>query len=187
MTTHLKITAVGDGATGKTSLLISYTSNRFPGEYIPTVFDNYSATVMVNNQAYTLGLWDTAGQEDYDRLRPLSYAQTDVFIVTYAVNSPTTFENVWKKWIPELVYHCPETPWILVGTKNDLKTAPDLDATHIQSRIQSMDAQLTVHMAGHMCCSALTQANLKETFDMAIQVCINQRRPKPKPSCCVIM
>lgn len=79
-----------------------YTTNKFPSEYVPTVFDNYAVTVMIGDDPYTLGLFDTAGQEDYDRLRPLSYPQTDVFLVCFSVTSPASFENVREKWFPEV-------------------------------------------------------------------------------------
>lgn len=61
--------------------------------------------------------FNLAGQEDYDRLRPLSYPQTDVFLLCYSIASPPSFENIKSKWISELNHHCPHTPIILVGTK----------------------------------------------------------------------
>uniref|UniRef100_A0A8C5ZH50 Uncharacterized protein n=1 Tax=Marmota marmota marmota TaxID=9994 RepID=A0A8C5ZH50_MARMA len=84
----IKCVVVGNSAVGKTRLLISYTTNKFPSEYVPTVFDNYAVTVMIGGELYTLGLFDTAGQEDYDRLRLLSYPQTDVFLLMPHLLSP---------------------------------------------------------------------------------------------------
>ncbi|KAK7494129.1 hypothetical protein BaRGS_00014602 [Batillaria attramentaria] len=117
----IKCVVVGDGAVGKTCLLISYSCNKFPKDYVPTIFDTYAVTVVVGGEPYTLGLFDTAGQEDYDRLRPLTYPQTDVFLVCFSVVSPNTLQNVVEKWIPELRHHCPHTPYLLVGTQTDLR------------------------------------------------------------------
>ena len=174
----IKCVVVGDGAVGKTCLLISYTTNAFPGEYIPTVFDNYSANVMVDGKPINLGLWDTAGQEDYDRLRPLSYPQTDVFLICFSVISPASYENVRAKWHPEVQHHCPTTQCLVVGTKIDLRD----DAAALQrlkeKNLEPISSQMGDQLAKdigavkYMECSALTQKGLKDVFDEGIRAVI---------------
>lgn len=77
--------------------LFSYTQDKFPTEYVPTVFDNYAATVKVDGRMVNLGLWDTAGQEEYNRLRPLAYPHCDVFLIVFSVIEPSSFINARKK------------------------------------------------------------------------------------------
>jgi len=191
----IKLVVVGDGAVGKTCLLISYTSNSFPQEYVPTVFDNYSANVMVDSKTVSLGLWDTAGQEDYDRLRPLSYPQTDVFLICFAITSTTSCANVTSKWWPEVTHHCPNAKIILVGTKLDLREEKET----VERLREKGKAPITpeeghalakeIGAVQYMECSALTQKGLKQVFDAAIKAVILPggvrviRKKKAKSGC----
>ncbi|TKR89475.1 hypothetical protein L596_013573 [Steinernema carpocapsae] len=184
----IKCVVVGDGAVGKTSLLISYSTNIFPGEYVPTVFDNYVCTVTIDGEPHRLGLWDTAGQEDYDRLRPLSYLQTSVFIVCFSVMVPQSLENVQKKWIPELRHHCPTTPIVIVGTKTDLRddTKKLEQLAKIKKKPISFEAgkmAKELHAVKYVECSALTQRGLKNVFDEAILATLAHPKHEKKRKC----
>ena len=159
----IKCVVVGDGAVGKTCLLISYTTNKFPSDYVPTVFDNYAVTVMIGGEPYTLGLFDTAGQEDYDRLRPLSYPQTDVFLVCFSVVNTASFENVKEKWVPEILHHSQRTPFILVGTQTDLRDDTSTVEKMLKNKTKPINHEQGEKLAKELKaikyveCSALTQ------------------------------
>uniref|UniRef100_A0A0C9SA71 TSA: Wollemia nobilis Ref_Wollemi_Transcript_4594_1676 transcribed RNA sequence n=1 Tax=Wollemia nobilis TaxID=56998 RepID=A0A0C9SA71_9CONI len=180
----IKCVTVGDGAVGKTCLLISYTSNTFPTDYVPTVFDNFSANVVVDGTSVNLGLWDTAGQEDYNRLRPLSYRGADVFLLAFSLISRASYENVHKKWIPELRHYAPGVPIILVGTKLDLREDKQFYADHPSAvpvtTDQGEDLRKQIGAAAYIECSAKTQQNVKAVFDAAIKVVIQPPKQKRK-------
>nr|XP_009664885.1 PREDICTED: rho-related GTP-binding protein RhoF [Struthio camelus australis] len=68
----------------------------------------------------TLTVWQ-AWQEDYDRLRPLSYQNTNVVLICYDVMNPTSYDNVVVKWYPEVSHFCRGAPLVLIGCKTDLR------------------------------------------------------------------
>ncbi|KAI3424529.1 uncharacterized protein J3R85_010643 [Psidium guajava] len=194
-TKFIKCVTVGDGAVGKTCLLISYTSNTFPTDYVPTVFDNFSANVMVDGQTVNLGLWDTAGQEDYNRLRPLSYRGADVFILAFSLISRPSFENIAKKkWVPELRHYAPSTPIVLVGTKLDLREDKqfklDYPGASTISTEQGEELRKQIGALAYVECSSKTQQNVKAVFDAAIKVVLRppkRKKQQRRSSVCHIM
>ncbi|XP_028797382.1 rac-like GTP-binding protein RAC13 [Neltuma alba] len=184
-TRFIKCVTVGDGAVGKTCMLISYTSNTFPTDYVPTVFDNFSANVMVDGSSVNLGLWDTAGQEDYNRLRPLSYRGADLFLLCFSLISKASYENISKKWIPELKHYAPNVPVVLVGTKLDLRGDKQYLKDHPEATpittAQGEELKKLIGAVTYIECSSKTQQNVKTVFDAAIKVALRPLKPKRKP------
>jgi len=204
----IKCVVVGDGAVGKTCMLMSFSNNTFPQEYVPTVFDNYNTAIMVDDTPYNLGLWDTAGQEEYDRLRALCYPQTDVFLMCFSIISPSSFENIKIRWYPELQHHCPGTPCLLVGTKLDLREDFAINEGLRNQGLSPITKEQgdslckEINCSGYVECSALTQKGLKQVFDEAARIVVgtstnsqtnNEGRPssetpkKKKKRTCVII
>ncbi|KAK1862660.1 hypothetical protein I4F81_005228 [Pyropia yezoensis] len=173
---RVKTVLVGDGSVGKTCMLFSYSRNEFPRHYVPTVFDTYSATVYVDGQPQTLELWDSAGQEDYARLRALSYHETDVFLLCFSLVHRASLENVTSSWAPELRRASPASTLILVGTKADLRGDP-AEVARLAGRsdtpvttAEGAAVGRAIGASRYLECSALTQVGLKDVFDEALRL-----------------
>ncbi|KAI9332016.1 GTP-binding protein rho1 [Zopfochytrium polystomum] len=169
-----KLVMVGDGAGGKTSLLIVFTKGIFPEEYVPTVFENHVVDVHLDEYPIIqLALWDTAGQEDYNRLRPLSYPGSDVIIVCFSIASPDSLDNVESQWVGEIRHYCGPTPIILVGCKKDLRSDPATIAELARSRQHPVTFEEGAGMAQkigafrYVECSAKYNDGVSDVFEFA--------------------
>jgi len=187
-----KLVIVGDGACGKTCLLIVFSKDQFPEVYVPTVFENYVADIEVDGKQVELALWDTAGQEDYDRLRPLSYPDTDVILMCFSIDSPDSLENIPEKWTPEVRHFCPNVPIILVGNKKDLRndqaTIKELSKMKQQpvalEEGKSMSEKIGAY--AYLECSAKTKEGVRDVFETATRAALSIKRKARKLKCILL-
>jgi len=191
-TIRKKLVIVGDGACGKTCLLIVFSKDEFPEVYVPTVFENYVADIEVDNRQVELALWDTAGQEDYDRLRPLSYPDTDVILMCFSIDQPDSLENIPEKWVPEVKHFCPNVPIVLVGNKKDLRnddyTIRDLQRNK-QSPVTFNEGEQMASRIGakaYLECSALTKDGVRAVFEAATRAALQRKQVKKSKNCTLI-
>ncbi|CAH2295846.1 rho-related GTP-binding [Pelobates cultripes] len=183
---EVKIVIVGDGGCGKTSLLMVYAKGAFPERYAPSVFEKYMTTITIGNKDVDLHLYDTAGQEDYDRLRPLSYQDVNLVLICYDVTSPTSFDNVLIKWYPEVNHFCRGVPIILIGCKTDLRK----DKERLRKLKTSQQEPITYNQGEAICkniqaveyleCSAKFQENVDNVFREATLIALNSMKKEEK-------
>ncbi|KAG0083125.1 GTP-binding protein Rho1 [Podila epicladia] len=182
-----KLVVVGDGACGKTCMLIMHSKGSFPKKYVPTVFENYTTVMDHGKYKVELSLWDTAGQEDYDRLRPLSYPESDVVLMCFSVDSVSSLDNLTEKWYPELTHFLESAPKIVVGLKTDLRDgASEEDKSQFVTFEKGAQVAASLHCKYYEC-SAMTGKGLREVFQAAVKVAMQSNFTKMRKRACSIL
>ena len=176
-----KLVIIGDGCCGKTSLLHAYAKNEFINEHHPTIVDTHVQIIQLeNDKKVELVIYDTAGQEEYDKLRPIFYKDTNVILLCYSIDLPNSLTNIPDKWMPEIRFFCPQIPLILVGVKKDLRNDP------ITCRRLKLNQQRPVKLEDGQSmakrvranyffeCSCKTFENINEIFYTAAKLSLNE-------------
>eukprot|EP01095_Lingulamoeba_sp_RSL-Kostka_P008288 TRINITY_DN273_c0_g1_i3.p1 TRINITY_DN273_c0_g1~~TRINITY_DN273_c0_g1_i3.p1 ORF type:complete len:200 (+),score=71.60 TRINITY_DN273_c0_g1_i3:226-825(+) len=191
---RIKIVLVGDVDVGKSSMLVRIVTDEFPETKPGTIFDNSSYRFEISEKEYDITFFETAGQEDFDRLRPLSYPQTDIFFLMYSVDNPSSYETIQKKYASEVKDNCPNVPIIVIATKTDLRE--DEETINLLSEktlapVSEEDGRNLsekIGAGGYLECSALKNKGmndfLRDVFEISSQKSSNN--DNPKGSKCII-
>eukprot|EP01125_Pyxidicula_operculata_P021007 TRINITY_DN7925_c0_g1_i1.p1 TRINITY_DN7925_c0_g1~~TRINITY_DN7925_c0_g1_i1.p1 ORF type:complete len:194 (+),score=1.09 TRINITY_DN7925_c0_g1_i1:59-640(+) len=171
---HPWLLYVGIGDISNNQLVQVHAVNCLPG-YIPSVLDNYTTNLMIEDKNVSLTVWDTAGSDDYDHLRPLCYANVDVFVACFSTVNPATLEKIKTKWHPEIRQLYPHTPIILVGTKIDLRNDNTIVANLKENRQSPITHEQGLHMmkvigaVRYIECSSATRHGIYDVMETAIR------------------
>lgn len=186
----VKVTAVGDSGVGKTCLLMTFVNNKFPEDDIccQSLFENSKGTIRVGSESsfevpvtmdteddpVELGLTDTIGTENYRSLREIFAANTDIFLLCFSVTDPQTLDNVKNDWIDEIKVLTPNAPFILVGTKTDLREDKSvlgaLKARGVEpvTLLQGIKLAKRLGAKEYVECSAINMIGVKEVFQSVV-------------------
>ena len=177
---------------------------------VPTVFENYVTDCRVDGRSVQLALWDTAGQEDYERLRPLAYAKAHVILIGFSVDTPDSLDNIKHKvcrkgnifsdpclilsqWIEEANERCPGVPVIIVGLKKDLREDPLAQeemrkkSLHFTTENQGHQASKEMGARRYLECSSLTGEGVDDVFEAATRAALLTFEKGESNGCCVIL
>jgi Ras family protein A len=185
-----KLVVVGDGSCGKTCLLTVLSTDRFP-VYIPTVFVTSVVDIVMDGKKVEMVLWDTEfdGQEDCDRLKPISYSDTDVILMCFSIDNPKSLENVSEIWKPEVNQFCYNVPIVLVGNKKDLRNdeTTKLELGKRKQEVVTFESgRAMAEHIGAVCyleCSALENEGVREVFEEATRAALKGEEKKKRIKC----
>ncbi|KAF8899250.1 P-loop containing nucleoside triphosphate hydrolase protein [Infundibulicybe gibba] len=158
---NFKITIVGDGAIGKTSLCTVFATGNFPEIYTPVVCENYTCDVVPMRA---------------DRLRPLCYADVDAILLCFAVNNQDSFENIEEKWSPELNHYCPAAP-VILGDRKEIDELARIDQRFVTLE-EAMEIAQRRGAREYRECSAKTGTGVHEAFEAAASEALRIRNRK---------
>ncbi|KAJ7720829.1 P-loop containing nucleoside triphosphate hydrolase protein [Mycena metata] len=183
----------------QTCLVTAYAEKKFPVDYIPSIYGGWVERVVVEGESLSVSIFDSAGKSDYDRLRPLAYPQTDVFLVCFGVNSYPSFDNVKAKWFPEAHHHCPDVPCVVVATQIDLRdefeaiektksASPTSEKRGFPPITTAQGERLARELkaAKYVECSAKTQQGVDNAFYQACLVAITPPTVKKRHKCIIV-
>ncbi|KAJ5074463.1 ras-like gtp-binding protein rho [Anaeramoeba ignava] len=182
MSRRFKLVCIGNGAIGKTCLLNVFVKDEFPEVYVPTVLQEDVADISVDEVEYELNIFDTAGQEDLDRLRPTVYPGTHVALICFSIDRPESFDAIETKWVKEFRHYCPGINYILVGLKSDLRKSnnsetSDEDLVKIE---KSEELAKSIKAYAYVECSAKTKENVHLVFEKAVHAALANPKTRQK-------
>uniref|UniRef100_A0AAY4A0X9 Rho-related GTP-binding protein RhoH n=2 Tax=Denticeps clupeoides TaxID=299321 RepID=A0AAY4A0X9_9TELE len=175
----IKCVLVGDSAVGKTALLVRFTSETFPEMYKPTIYDNTGVDVFMDGVQISLGLWDTAGNDTFRSVRPMSYQQADVVLICYSVAKPPSYASVRQKWIAEVREFLPRVPVLVVATQTDQREAGS-HRNNCSSAADGKRLAQEIRAKGYLECSALSNRGVQQVFECAVRTAINQAKKRTR-------
>ncbi|CAL8367514.1 unnamed protein product [Lota lota] len=181
-----KLVLVGDVQCGKTAMLQVLAKDCYPETYVPTVFENYTASLEVEEQRVELSLWDTSGSPYYDNVRPLCYSGSDAVLLCFDTSRPDSVDSSLKKWKSEILDFCPSTRILLIGCKTDLRTdvCTLTELSHGKhtpvSHEQGVSMAKQLGAEAYLECSAFTsEKSIHGAFRSAALACMNKLPPAP--------
>jgi len=187
-----KLVVLGGGGVGKSALTIRLVTDNFLDEYDPTIEDSYRKQVMIDDESALLDILDTAGQEEFDRLRSLSYSDTHTIMLCFSVDSRDSLEDVEAKWVGEIADNCQGVKLVLVALKCDLREAGDegpekaVPGGYIQYP-EGLAVAERIKALRYLECSAKMNRGVNEAFTEAARVALSANaKGKKEKSGCVI-